>query len=113
MRPAIAERINVPGEVIDVNGDTMFTRDRIWGGQFIETALARVTVAGASAHLRNYQRFPNRVVDSIVLDEHRVPVVMDDLIWGRSGYDVFNQALNLDFAPSDQTASPARARLAA
>lgn len=41
-QPVIHGAINVPGELIAVHCDMLYTRDKVWGPQFIETAIAQV-----------------------------------------------------------------------
>ncbi len=60
--------INVPGELLQVQGNTAFTRDYVWGSTALETAVARVRLAGATAYLEAHRRFPDRIVDSTRLD---------------------------------------------
>jgi hypothetical protein len=61
-RPQVAPPVNLPGDLLAIQGRTAYTRDAVWGEQFIETAIARVHLSGAGPRLRSYQRFPNRSV---------------------------------------------------
>ncbi|HTN83968.1 MAG TPA: hypothetical protein VL242_09790, partial [Sorangium sp.] len=79
--PALDPGINVPGEVLAIQGNSIFANDRVWGDQYIETAIARLELHEGLAYLQEYQRFPNRRVHAISIDERGLPVVTHSLIW--------------------------------
>jgi hypothetical protein len=52
--------VNVPGELVEVDGDTVITRDFLWGSQIIESSLNRLKVQNGRATLTAP---PQRLVD--------------------------------------------------
>jgi hypothetical protein len=81
MQPTIGPAINVPGELLSIQGTTLFTRDRVWGDQYMETAISRLELQNGLAYLQNNQRFEGRNVTQVVLDEQQMPLVVHGLIW--------------------------------
>jgi hypothetical protein len=77
----VGPAINVPGELIAVQGDTFYTRDKVWGAQFIETAIAQLQVADGVASLQSYHRFADRSVGSVFFDESGLAAVTHQLVW--------------------------------
>ncbi|MCP4624939.1 MAG: hypothetical protein GY850_15650 [bacterium] len=61
-------RINVPGELIAVQGNTIYTRDSLWSSQIVETAVARLEIRNGLAVLQAIHRFNDRVVEAMMLD---------------------------------------------
>jgi len=61
-------RINVPGELIAVEGNTIYTRDSLWGSQIVETAVARLEIRNGLAILQAMHRFNDSVVEALMLD---------------------------------------------
>jgi hypothetical protein len=80
-QPDLGPAINVPGEVVAVKGKKLFTRDRVWGNQYMETAIARLQLDGGVAHLRNYEVLADRQVSGVAIDEHQKPLVTHGPIW--------------------------------
>jgi len=66
--PEIGPGINVPGELIDVQDRIIFTRDVTWGGEMMETSIARLELLGDLAHLRAIRTFTDQWVESVVID---------------------------------------------
>ncbi|MFM2152080.1 MAG: hypothetical protein RL199_515, partial [Pseudomonadota bacterium] len=53
--PAVGAAVNVPGTLVGVAGDTLFTRDYRWAADgHVEHALAELTLSGGRAVLRTY-----------------------------------------------------------
>ncbi|UQA60197.1 hypothetical protein [Polyangium aurulentum] len=74
-QPALGAPINVPGELLSVDGDVIFTRDRVWGDFTLpDTAVAKLKLKNGLAVLKNYERFSDREVASVVMDDHRAVV---------------------------------------
>lgn len=65
---ARGDGINVPGDVITVHGDDLYTRDEVWNDQTARTLVARLTVSGTLAHLQASQLFDDRLVDAVRVD---------------------------------------------
>jgi hypothetical protein len=77
----IDAEISVPGEVLAVNGSTLYTVDKVWGEHFVESAAARLELSGATASLQAYQRFANRTVGAVAFDGAGMAVAHHDSIW--------------------------------
>lgn len=67
-RPVLNNPINVPGEVIEVEGSTLITRDYQWGDDIVETALNRLILFEGRAYLQASRQFVDEVVQNVVLD---------------------------------------------
>lgn len=69
-QPVAGAAINVPGELLAVDGDTATTRDWLWSGQTIETAIQRVELDldDAIATLTATRRFEDQWVYDVKLD---------------------------------------------
>lgn len=66
--PEMGDPINVPGELLAVNGDTLFTRDTAWGDVVVEAVVAKVVVYEGLAYLQGSHRFEDQQVEQVVLD---------------------------------------------
>ena len=66
--PVLGTPINVPGEVLAANGETIYTRDTVWGSAIVETAVARLRVFNNLAYLQQSYRFDDQIVQTITLD---------------------------------------------
>jgi hypothetical protein len=66
--PILSAGVNVPGQVLDVSGDYLFTQDTVYGDAIIETSLARVRLFEGSAYLMNRLRLPDQQVEAVQLD---------------------------------------------
>lgn len=60
--------INVPGELIAVAGDELFTRDSQWNGDVVDTAVVRLALEADKARVEAVHWFENRRVDDVRLD---------------------------------------------
>jgi hypothetical protein len=60
--------INVPGDVIAADGDTLFTRDLVWDEQNTETTVARLAIDGSVARLQAQRFFDDRAVAAVLRD---------------------------------------------
>jgi hypothetical protein len=80
-QPAIGPAINVPGELLDVRGHTLYTHDRIWGEEFIESAIAQVQLIADSAYLRNYYELPARKVNEVQIGPRGLVSVSHQHAW--------------------------------
>jgi hypothetical protein len=89
-QPVVSPGINVPGVAVAASDGKLITRDVIWGDHFKEGAVARVEVQNGLAQLKNYQRFPDREVNAVVVVDGLRPVVAHGLGWkpGFVNYEV-------------------------
>ncbi len=60
--------INVPGELVAVDGARIFTRDLQWDGDTLETAVVRLALEPPLARVEAVRWFPERNVERILLD---------------------------------------------
>lgn len=60
--------INVPGELIAIDGDQIYTRDFVYGEEIIESSLARLTLYEGRAYLQGRYDFPNQRVSAMLVD---------------------------------------------
>ena len=54
--------------MIAAEGNTIYTRDSLWGSQIVETAVARLEIHNGLAILQAMHRFKDRVVEAMMLD---------------------------------------------
>jgi hypothetical protein len=66
--PALSEPINIPGEVVSVDGDDLYTRDIVWGDVIAETSLAHVQLLGGRAYLLHRYTFTDQDVSTVLSD---------------------------------------------
>lgn len=66
--PSAAPRINVPGQLLEVDGNSWYTRDFVWGDEIVETAVNRVRVHEGRAYLEARRVFRDVVVNNMALD---------------------------------------------
>jgi hypothetical protein len=60
--------INIPGDVIAVDGDTIYTRDWVWEDVDARTLVARLTIKDDLAYLQASRVFSQRSVSAVKLD---------------------------------------------
>ncbi len=65
---AVSEAINIPGDVIAAEGNTVFTRDLIWNDDDARTLVSRLIVQDALAYMQASRVFPDRAVSAVELD---------------------------------------------
>jgi hypothetical protein len=86
--PALLDDVNVPGELIAVDGNTLITKDLLWGDKVVETSLDRLTLRGDEARLDAVRRFEDQYVEAVKLDGRGHALVTTNvpwLLWYRSG----------------------------
>lgn len=66
--PVLRTQVNVPGELLAVEGATLYTRDRNWNGDRVDSAVARLRLSGPVALLEAHRPFTARDVETIALD---------------------------------------------
>lgn len=82
----VGAAINVPGPLLRSSGSTLYTMHHVWYGDLMDSAVARVSLAGGTATLDGYRRFTGQWVDGIRLDgAGRVLVSHRDSNWGSGG----------------------------
>jgi hypothetical protein len=87
--PDLRPGVNVPGELIAVSGDEIYTRNLVWGETEIETAVAHLELGNGFASLRGHYRFADREVSAMAIDERGLALVTHRPAWGWSyGDDV-------------------------
>jgi hypothetical protein len=98
--PIESSPINVPGELLAVDGNTIYTRDTLWGDEIVESAVARLELLGGLAYLQAWRSFPDEQVFTIMLDGAGHLLVSHRTAWrvlSRTGdYDVPHQLTVLD-----------------
>jgi hypothetical protein len=90
--PALGTGINVPGEVIAVDGASIFTRDVVWDELDAETMIARVVVQGGLAHLQAQRLFDDRQVTNVHPDGAGHVLVSHGPAGGYYGYYYYGDA---------------------
>jgi len=83
--PVLGPAINVPGELVAKKGSVLFTQDKLWGQQFVDSGIAKLELSGDLAHLQNYEHLPFRRVNSFGVDEGGLPVAVHGLQWQPHG----------------------------
>jgi hypothetical protein len=83
--PELDDPINVPGELLTRDGDILYTRDALWGADFMETGIARLRLAGGVAVLEASRTFPEQIVADLVLDGAGHVLVSHGPAW-QTGY---------------------------
>lgn len=72
--PGATNPINIPGELIAVDGDQLYTRDLRWGDETAESYLHELVREGEVAKLSASRRFEGRQVLSVVTDDQHLLV---------------------------------------
>jgi hypothetical protein len=65
--PSVSAAVNIPGELIAVDGDRLYTKDLRWGDERAETFLHELTRDDGVAQLEASQRFAQREVSKVVV----------------------------------------------
>jgi hypothetical protein len=79
--PTLGVEVNVPGQLLAVNGNILFTRDFLWGENIIETSVNRVRLSGNLAYLEGIHTFHDEVVQDVRLDGAGRLLVAHRLAW--------------------------------
>ena len=80
-KPKAGKSINIPGRLIEVDGDTIITRDYLWGRHIVENSLNKLKVKNGKAYLKASHRLKDRQVQNIVLDGGGHVLVSHRLAW--------------------------------
>ena len=87
--PVLGAAINVPGWPLLVDGDTIYTQDRVYNASVAESALSRLTLQEEVAVLEARHRFDERAVTGMVLDGAGHAVVVHTESWMASPYSYY------------------------
>lgn len=79
--PVFGADVNVPGEVLGVDGDQIFTRDTVWGDSIIEAAVVRLQLYAGRAYLQARYVFADQQVERVALDGAGNVIVSHRLAW--------------------------------
>jgi hypothetical protein len=79
--PALGAAINVPGQLLAAKGDTLLTRDFLWGQTIVESSINKLKLHNGLAYLQGTQRFSNQLVQQVVIDGLSRALVSHDLAW--------------------------------
>jgi hypothetical protein len=93
--PAVGTPVNIPGELIQVDGATITTRDTVWGDNIVETAVNRLEVAGDHAYLQARRRFHDEEVHNVLLDGNGHVLVTHAISWYAPSWDSSQQVEKL------------------
>ena len=74
--PDVSNSVNIPGNLIAVDGDTLFTQDTVWGEEVVEVALARLERHDDLAYLQAWHRFEDQQIYSIHVDSDADQVII-------------------------------------
>ena len=79
--PVAGAEVNIPGELLEVDGETLITRDFLWGQNIIETSINKLKLSGGTAYLKGVNRFRDRQVQKVALDGAGNVLVAHHVAW--------------------------------
>jgi hypothetical protein len=79
--PVSKPPVNVPGTLVEVDGDTLLTQDYLWGQTIVESSINKLELRGQQAFLRGTHRFVDQQVASITADGAGHAVVSHQTAW--------------------------------
>lgn len=100
--PSVSRKVNIPGELLAVEGQTLYTRDFVWGENIVETAVNKLLWQGDQAYLQARKRFVDEDVRKVLLDGAGHILVMHGQSWYLPWYD-YNQSYQDKLAILDTT----------
>lgn len=68
-KPIIGEPVNVPGVLLAVQGDIVYTRDTLWGGSAAQSVVNKLKLRDGLAYRQASHVFTNQTVRSVALDQ--------------------------------------------
>jgi hypothetical protein len=86
--PEIGPKLNVPGQLLAVDGDTLYLHDFAYDSDHIESAISKAVVEGDVARLVARHRVDNRQVESVMLDGAGHVLLSHGPVYWWYGYDV-------------------------
>ncbi len=81
LNPVIGPAINVPGSLVQVDGNTIYTQDYVWGEEVVESAINKLVVQGSQAVLKARKRFLDQEVHAMLLDGKGHALVTHRMAW--------------------------------
>ncbi len=86
--PTSHAAVNIPGVLLAVEGETLYTRDFVYADDRIEGAISRLRLEGDLAYLQARHRFEGREVENMLLDDAGQALVSHHRSWAWSdGWD--------------------------
>jgi hypothetical protein len=83
-KPTPAEPVNVPGELLAVDGNTIYTQDVIWGTSRAQSVINKLTLKDGLAYREASYLFANQIVQSVKLDGAGHVLVAHNQTWDSS-----------------------------
>ncbi|HWN70471.1 MAG TPA: beta-propeller domain-containing protein, partial [Haliangium sp.] len=83
-QPVFHPVINVPGELLAIRDDKIYTRDVAWGNAFIEYAVARLRIDDGIARLEKYYQLPYDHLGKLGIGDDGVVVLQHRNRWTAS-----------------------------
>lgn len=84
--PVVKPDVNIPGELLDIDGDTLVTRDFLWGQNIVETSINKLKLHGNTALLQGVRRFEDKLVEQVQLDGAGRVLVTERNAWNYYAY---------------------------
>jgi hypothetical protein len=109
-KPARGEGINIPGDVIEADGTTLYTRDFVWNNNDRRTLVGRVILSGNTAHLQASKLFADRSVSAVQRDGAGHVLVSSDPLYD-VGIAVATPAGPVGSAPSAKPLEQPKSKL--
>jgi hypothetical protein len=116
--PQVKASVNIPGELIEIDGETILTRDFLWGESIVETSINKLLVNSGLAYLKGSKRYRNRQVQQVALDGAGNVLVSHQEAWlaareeyGSDYYDEADQSNYLSVLDLTADALPELAEL--
>lgn len=103
--PVLEAGINVPGELLSINGDVLYTRDTTYGDSIVEAVVARLKVFEGRAYLQARYPFEDQQVDNILLDGEGHVLASHRLSWNIPTSDSTDSNQRLTIL-NDETLAP-------
>ncbi|MEM1347138.1 MAG: beta-propeller domain-containing protein [Myxococcota bacterium] len=79
--PRVSKGVNIPGNLIDIDGATLITRDYLWGERILESSVNALRYHEGEAYLQGSHRFVDQQVQQIVLDDQKHALVSHTKSW--------------------------------
>lgn len=67
-KPKLAEPVNVPGALLAVQGDTIYTQDVLWGASTAQSAINKLEIREGLAYRQASYLFADQIVETVKLD---------------------------------------------
>jgi hypothetical protein len=95
--PALGTPVNVPGQVMAVAGDTLYTVDRTWNGKTTSTTLNVLILGGNLAYLQSSATLTGQEPTGVMVDGSKVVVLHYEMSgqYGMSIYTTGDKSITL------------------